>query len=223
MLILAWIATSDGSIDESEIQQLYKISDASNHRNEIQQLLDIAKHRDTDALQLASEIVRKHFQGKNATLFLEMAIGMSVADGYLLPTENHILRYLADLLGMNRTELNDIFIAVTGQQIPNPTDPSTAQYWRARESKKKQSQSKSDHSHQQHQKYQSNDSKIVHACAVLGLEYGASKEEIKRAYRRLAQIHHPDRFASLGEESVATATNTFKRIKEAYDYLVTYA
>ncbi|MCY3819438.1 MAG: J domain-containing protein [Gammaproteobacteria bacterium] len=61
------------------------------------------------------------------------------------------------------------------------------------------------------------------AYAVLGLEKGASKEEIRQAYRRLAQVHHPDRFSSLGEESVAAGTSTFQRINEAYAYLVRYA
>ncbi|WP_405418779.1 hypothetical protein [Marinobacter flavimaris] len=42
-------------------------------------------------------------------------------------------------------------------------------------------------------------------------------------YRRLAQIHHPDRFTALGEESVAAASQTFVRIREAYEYLVKYA
>jgi DnaJ like chaperone protein len=58
---------------------------------------------------------------------------------------------------------------------------------------------------------------------VLGLEHGASIEEVKRAYRRLAQVHHPDKFAALGKEAVAAATSTFQRIQDAYQYLVNHA
>jgi molecular chaperone DnaJ len=49
---------------------------------------------------------------------------------------------------------------------------------------------------------------------VLGVSKGASKEEIKRAYRRLAQKHHPD--ANKGD---AAAESRFKEISEAYAIL----
>lgn len=50
--------------------------------------------------------------------------------------------------------------------------------------------------------------------AVLGVERGASDEEIKRAYRRLARKHHPD--ANPGDP---TAEERFKEIGEAYSVL----
>ncbi|MHB0775731.1 DnaJ domain-containing protein [Halomonas sp. WWR20] len=64
------------------------------------------------------------------------------------------------------------------------------------------------------------DSQTLHALIVLGLEAGASREEIKRAYRRLAQAHHPDRFFSRGESVVANASRRFQRIKNAYEFLM---
>jgi molecular chaperone DnaJ len=47
--------------------------------------------------------------------------------------------------------------------------------------------------------------------AVLGVGEAASGEEIKKAYRKLAQVHHPD--ANQGD---ATAEERFKEISEAY-------
>lgn len=49
---------------------------------------------------------------------------------------------------------------------------------------------------------------------VLGLERGASAEEIKKAYRRLAKQHHPD-----FNKDDAEAEKKFREIKEAYDVL----
>ena len=49
---------------------------------------------------------------------------------------------------------------------------------------------------------------------VLGLEKSASKEEIKRSYRKLAQANHPD--ANKGD---AAAEARFKEISEAYSIL----
>ena len=50
--------------------------------------------------------------------------------------------------------------------------------------------------------------------AVLGVSKDASKDEIKRAYRKLAQKHHPD--ANKGD---ASAEARFKEISEAYALL----
>ena len=49
---------------------------------------------------------------------------------------------------------------------------------------------------------------------VLGVERGASAEELKKAYRRLAMKHHPDR--NPGDKQ---AEANFKEAKEAYEVL----
>lgn len=221
LLVLAWIAASDGSVDERELKQLSEISAASKHGHEVEPLLRLVTNHDIKAIQLACEIVASHFRGEKARLFLEMAIGMSIADGYLLPTENHILRFLADLLAVNSVGLNSIFEEVTGRGIPDPSDISSSGYWRSREEAKAKSDQKS--SREERARSAPHSSKSAQAYAVLGLEPGASKEEIRKAFRRLAQVHHPDRFSSLGEESVAAATTTFQRINEAYKHLVKHA
>jgi DnaJ like chaperone protein len=55
---------------------------------------------------------------------------------------------------------------------------------------------------------------------VLGLEPGASPEEIKKAYRNLSRKYHPDMVASLGEEFRRDAEEKMKEINEAYDRLI---
>ncbi|XUO86089.1 DnaJ domain-containing protein [Halomonas sp. KM072] len=62
--------------------------------------------------------------------------------------------------------------------------------------------------------------RTTRALAVLGLTPGASKTEVRKAYRRMAQLHHPDRFYSESEHQVALASARFQRIKNAYDYLM---
>lgn len=58
------------------------------------------------------------------------------------------------------------------------------------------------------------------ALAVLGLTPGASRTDVRQAYRRMAQLHHPDRFYSESDHQVALASARFQRIKNAYDYLM---
>ena len=223
LLILAWIATSDGTIDQAEAKRLSKISVDTKHGRDVHQITELAKNRDLDAIELACEVVQRYFREEKATLFLEMAIGMAIADGYLLPEENHILRFLSDLLGVSRSSFNALFVEMTGKELPNPSDPSKASFWKTRDGSQRRKQSDSSSESTRASSPPPPDQKAVHSYAVLGLEWGATLEDVKRAYRRLAQVHHPDRFSSLGEESVAAATSTFQRIKEAYDYLVNHA
>ncbi|MFC0269231.1 J domain-containing protein [Kushneria aurantia] len=61
------------------------------------------------------------------------------------------------------------------------------------------------------------------ALQVLELEEPVSHHDIKRAYRRLAQRHHPDRFCGQGERRMALAAQRFQRIRDAYDYLIEHA
>lgn len=52
------------------------------------------------------------------------------------------------------------------------------------------------------------------AYKILGLQENASNDEIKRAYRKLAQEYHPDK--NFGDKE---AEEKFKQIKDAYEIL----
>ena len=51
---------------------------------------------------------------------------------------------------------------------------------------------------------------------VLGIERNATGDEIKHAYRQLANKYHPDKVHHLGEEFKKLAEQRFKEIEEAY-------
>ena len=55
---------------------------------------------------------------------------------------------------------------------------------------------------------------------VLDIPRNASSEEIKNAYRQLANKYHPDKVLHLGEEFKKLAEERFKEIEEAYRELV---
>ena len=54
---------------------------------------------------------------------------------------------------------------------------------------------------------------------ILGVSRGASADEIKSAYRKLANKYHPDKVDHLGEEFKELAEKKFKDIQEAYQKL----
>ena len=55
--------------------------------------------------------------------------------------------------------------------------------------------------------------------AVLGIEYGASEDEIKRTYRLLVRENHPDSLMARGvpEEFIKLATDKLATINNAYE------
>ena len=59
------------------------------------------------------------------------------------------------------------------------------------------------------------------AYAILGVEESCSDGELKRAYRRMMNRHHPDKLVAKGlpEEMMRVATEKTREIKAAYDRL----
>lgn len=104
-----------------------------------------------------------------------------------------------------------------------------AQQEKARRRQQKHKKRQHDHQHKQHHQHEQHhgpahspppSDRTSRALAVLGLTEHASRSDIRRAYRRMAQLHHPDRFFSESEQQIALASARFQRIKNAYDYLM---
>lgn len=60
--------------------------------------------------------------------------------------------------------------------------------------------------------------KISRCIEILGLKLGASQEEVIQAYRDLANVWHPDRFAS-NPRLQKKAEEKLKQVNAAYEYI----
>jgi DnaJ like chaperone protein len=62
---------------------------------------------------------------------------------------------------------------------------------------------------------------LTEAYEILGVSANASDADIKKAYRRLMNQHHPDKLVSKGlpEEMMKLATEKTQQIKEAYELI----
>ena len=54
--------------------------------------------------------------------------------------------------------------------------------------------------------------------SVLGISRGASADEVKKAYRKLSRIYHPD--ANVNNPNKAQAEEKFKQVQEAYNQIM---
>lgn len=55
------------------------------------------------------------------------------------------------------------------------------------------------------------------AYKVLEITKSATDDEVKKAYRRMAKKHHPDKLQGLGEEHLKGAQEKFQNIQSAYE------
>ncbi len=56
-----------------------------------------------------------------------------------------------------------------------------------------------------------------HAYDILEITKDVSDEEVKKAYRKLAVKHHPDKVAHLGDEIQKSAKEKFQKLQDAYE------
>ncbi|WP_458526895.1 DnaJ domain-containing protein [Onishia taeanensis] len=303
LMLLAWVMACQAPLDEAQRRRLLALASECRHGHDLAPIFALADRQDFDAIQLAAEVMQKDRGGEQAYPFLRQAIALctSTANGEPSIAQHHVLRFLADLLGVIPSSFATLYAEQAGRPYAVPADPSRRDYWREREyqrqqeaarqreqderrraqearqqeearrareqreqearqrerqrqererhAKAQQEQARRERAHQEraykeraHQEKagqerqrqergragqnrraeqaSANDPRAHRALAVLGLPPGANRGEIRKAYRRLAQTHHPDRFFAEGEARMATASQRFQRIKNAYDYLM---
>jgi DnaJ like chaperone protein len=236
LVLLAWLSQCDGTIDEKERKLLQETAGALLKKPEhVSAFFRITKKGNMEDLKLACENIRAFVLQEHRGPIFELAVAMAMADGVFSVGENHLIRFLADLLSRSEQEQDVSFRQVTGRPLPKPSDISSADWWEAKDAARKQNQGKAK---QQRKKASQRSgpnagsgskkpppktwtsSERRDALNRLGVDAEATREEIKAAYKRLAKVHHPDRFHDLDEEIVNAATLSFRRIREAYELLM---
>jgi DnaJ-domain-containing protein 1 len=221
LLILSWIASSDGKIAEEEMAELRSIAESGKGSAALRSVIDLAQRCRVEDLQLGCEVLQE-LEPKHRRLMLQMAIGMALEDGYLTTAEGHIVRFVADVLLQAPSDLNRLFNEMTGEDFPTPADPSSVEWWDSRESRSRQKAQagRNERRAEPQSGSRTPDVQRLRDLGVLGLDEEATIAQVKDAYKRMAQIHHPDKFVTLGPEAVKAAEVTFLRIRAAYERLM---
>jgi uncharacterized tellurite resistance protein B-like protein len=222
LAILSWVASCDGRVAPREQALLDKIAESVDDVEDLAAVEAAVRLHRVNDLAIACRYLKSNLDRGGKRLLVHLAITMAIADGSLSVGENHLLQFLADLLGVRPRAFAKLFQQVTHRPFPQAGDPSSAEWWHQREAGETatpvaDSAIAEDNSQEDNERDAAMTRHI--ALNVMGLEEGATREKIHAAYRRLAKARHPDRFAPLGAAAVTTATEAFKRLHEAYAVL----
>lgn len=222
LALLAWVASCDGRIAPREQALLDRIAESVDDVEDLAAIEEIVRLHRADDLAIACKFLKANLDRGGKRLLLQIAITMAIADGSLSVGENHLLQFLADLLGVRPRAFAKLFQQITHRPFPQAGDPSSPEWWRQRESGLAASQEAdpaiAEDTSADEREPEGQMTRRV-ALSVMGLEEGATREKIHAAYRRLAKARHPDRFSPLGPAAVAAATEAFQRLHEAYAVL----
>jgi len=124
-------------------------------------------------------------------MFIEIQCHAAYADGVVHSDEKRLLLNVCDLLKFPRHEFESMVIAIGAQIHHQQSTHGTGVAGMSLED----------------------------AYKILNIPATASKQEVKRAYRRLTSQHHPDKLVSKGlpEEMMKVATERTHEIRQAYE------
>lgn len=203
--LLGHIAKADGQVSSEEIQAARSIMqqmrlDEQQSKRAIE-FFNQGKQVDFYPVRCIEEFRQiSHHNRALSQMLLEILIFTALADGKLDSNEERILLTISEQIGFSKQDYQRLVQMVMGQQHFHQGASGQAHY-----------------------QQQSSEDALKEAYAVLGVADNISDKEIKKAYRRQMNQHHPDKLVSKGmpEEMVKMATEKTQEIKAAYELIVT--
>jgi len=206
--VMGHVAKAKGQVTKEEIQLASTMMDRMNLHGEQRKAAQNAFREGKSAdfpLKETLERVRISAAGRHDLLqfFLELQISSAFADGELHPTERNVLHAIAKGLGFS------------AQQLDQRLQMQEAAFRFRREGGSWQGQ--------QGGTWQQAPSanQLEDAYKVLGISNNAESKEVKRAYRKLMNEHHPDKLVAKGlpPEMMEVAKQKAQEIQSAYDLI----
>lgn len=196
--VMGHLAKADGHVSEDEIGMARAIMQQM-HMNSQQQkvainLFNKGKQPDFPLNDIIDQFRREcHRRTTLIQMFMEMLVQAAYADGVMHPNERRVLVYICERLGFSVHVFAQIESMVRAQHSFHGRGEATYDSPRT--------------------------DQLPAAYAALGLKSSVSDAEVKKAYRRLMNQHHPDKLIAKGmpEEMVELATGKTQEIHAAYD------
>lgn len=201
--VMGHLAKADGRVSEHEIEMaksvMQQMSLNEQQRKMAIELFNRGKQADYPLDNALQQFRREaHGQRNLIRMFMEILLHAAYADGAVHPKEERLLKHIAKLLGMSPYQLAQLEGMVQAQRAFHEGRGGHYQTARPRADL------------------------LQEAYQLLGITQSASDAEVKKAYRRLMNQHHPDKLVAKGlpEEMIKIATEKTQEIKAAYETIM---
>ncbi len=201
--VMGHLAKADGHVSEHEIQMaktvMQQMSLNEQQRRMAIDLFNKGKQSDFPLDSVLQQFCHvAHRQRNLVRMFMETLLHAAYADGTLHPKEAQLLKHIALGLRMTPFQLAQLEGMVQAQRA----------FHQGRGGYHEAARPRAD--------------LLQEAYQLLGVESSASDTDVKRAYRRQMNQHHPDKLVAKGlpESMVKIATEKTQEIKAAYDTIV---
>lgn len=193
--VMGHLAKVDGRVSEHEIQMARALMEQMN-LNENLKKAAISLFREGKAPGFPLDDVLDQFRREChrrrnlLQMFLEIQLQAAYADGTLHAEERRVLQHISARLGFSAAEFAHLEALVRGARSGRAGAPAP-----------------------------SRQQELSEAYRILGVKRDAGDDEVKKAFRRLMNQHHPDKLVAKGlpEEMIRLATEKTREIRKAYD------
>ncbi|QDP73200.1 co-chaperone DjlA [Legionella israelensis] len=210
--IMGHIAKADGRVSEKEIEMatllMKEMRLSSEQKAQARRFFREGKSKNFDLTSMLSLLHNTcRLNPDLLKLFVDIQYRAAKIDG-LSKNKINVLDTVFRRLGL----------APLHQQYRFYQDFGYQDFETSHQQRSQQQESYSDYSQRS---YQSTSSMIDQAYALLEVSSNASKQEVKRAYRRLISRNHPDKLIAQGlpESMIKMANEKTQKIRKAYEYI----
>ncbi len=201
--VMGHLAKADGRVSESEIEMaksvMQQMSLGEQQRKMAIELFNKGKQADFPLDNALQQFRRNtHGQRNLIRMFMEILLHAAYADGAVHPQEEVLLKHIAKALGISPYQLAQMEGMVQAQRS----------FHQGRGGHYESARPRAD--------------LLKEAYQALGISENASDAEVKKAYRRQMNEHHPDKLVAKGlpEGMIKIATEKTQEIKAAYETIM---
>ena len=221
LVLLAEVMKADGKQMKCELDRV-KATIRRYYKTEDEQLTALKKFQSilndknkSDIIKLCNDINKEFDYAAKSELIMEL-LAVVYADDLWDSTEETIIQEIIKNLDITSQEYKSIYILFMNKykqgEYKYENYNEYNKNWENENKNKDRENSKSNSN-----RSRSGSISVSEAYDILGVEGDASDEEVKKAYRILAMMYHPDKVSSLGDEAIRQATESMKQINAAWD------
>lgn len=171
--------------------------------------------------------INENFDFSDKSELIIELLEVGYADNDFSDKEDYVIRLLKNKLNLSRAEYKNIFMRFkvlhrekkkhyNKQSNSSKSKKSSSKSSNNKEQYKNSKEENDNHSNQNESR-RPNDVSVNNAYNILGVSEATPDAEVKKAYRALAIMYHPDKVSSLGDEAICQATESMKQINHAWD------